>query len=185
MDRYFIEKDDSLLLLIDIQEKLFRVMEEKVQNNLIKNCTILIKTAAEFNIPIVVTEQYRKGLGTTIPVLAEHIGGASNLEKLHFDCMKDLEIRKTIISSGKKTVILAGIESHICVFQTALSLLKEKFNVIITCDAVGSRRENDRESALSVLAGAGALVYPTESIAFMIIEKAGTQEFRALSPMFK
>jgi len=185
MNKYIINKDDTLLMLIDVQEKLFRVMSPEVQENLKKNCNILMKTALEFNIPLIVTEQYRRGLGETIPELLSVAGAAPNLEKLHFDCMKDDTIRDAVISSGKKTIILSGIESHICVFQTALNLLDGGFNVIVADDAVGSRRKKDWRAALKALSAAGAVVYPTETIAFMIIEKAGTAEFKAISPLFK
>lgn len=185
MDWFSINRDDTFLLLIDMQEKLFRVMEPKVQEMLNKNCRILLKTAEEFKLPVIVTEQYRKGLGETIPELAGSCEGAPNLEKLFFDCMKDDEIRKTVTSTGKKTAILAGIESHICVFQTALSLLESDYKVLIANDAVGSRRKGDWRAAMDALAAAGALIYPAETIAFMIIEKAGTPGFKALSPLFR
>ncbi|HPS56709.1 MAG TPA: isochorismatase family protein [Spirochaetota bacterium] len=185
MNRFIIDRDDTFLLLIDMQEKLFRAMESKVQEMLKKNCSILLKTAAEFKMPVIVTEQYRKGLGETIPELAESCEGAPNLEKLFFDCMKDDEIRKTVTSSGKKTAILAGIESHICVFQTALTLLASGYRVVIANDAVGSRRKGDWKAAMEALAAAGAVIYPAETIAFIIIEKAGTPGFKALSPLFR
>lgn len=185
MDRFSINRDDALLLLIDMQEKLFRVMDPKIQGMLKKNCNILLETAAEFRIPVIVTEQYRKGLGETIPELAESCNEAPNLEKFYFDCMKDEEINKSVTSTGKKTAILTGIESHICVFQTALSLLASGYKVIIANDAVGSRRKGDWRAAMDALAQAGAVIYPAETIAFMIIEKAGTPGFKALSPLFR
>ena len=185
MDRFIINMDNTFLLLVDMQEKLFRAMEQPVQDLLKKNCVILIKTAAEFKIPLIVTEQYRRGLGETIPELAELCGEAPNLEKLHFDCMKDSRISSTVESTGKKTAILAGIESHICVFQTALSLLDSGYNVIVASDAAGSRRKADWKTAMNALSSAGAVIYPTETIAFMIIEKAGTPGFKSLSPLFK
>lgn len=185
MERFIINRDDAFLMMIDMQEKLFRVMETKVQETLKKNCGILVRTAQEFKLPIIVTEQYRKGLGETIPDLAELCKAAPNLEKLFFDCMKDDEINKTVTSTGKKTAILTGIESHICVFQTALSLLASGYKVVIANDAVGSRRTGDWKAAMKALAAAGAAIYPAETIAFMIIEKAGTPEFKALSPLFR
>ncbi len=99
--------------------------------------------------------------------------------------MKDDEIRKALLASGKKTVIVAGIESHICVFQTALSLLSSGIKVVIASDGVASRRKQDYKAAMKTLSEAGALIYPTETIAFMILEKAGTPEFKKLSPLFK
>ncbi len=185
MMKFTFDRDDSLLMVIDIQERLFQAMDTTTMGNLKKNCAILLQISGEFNIPVIVTEQYRKGLGETIPELQPLISGAMNLEKLYFDCMKDNEIKKTVEETGKKTVIVTGIESHICVFQTALSLLSQGYKVIIAKDAVGSRRKEDLDAALASLSIAGALVYPAETIAFMILEKAGTPEFKKLSPLFK
>lgn len=185
MGKFSIDRDNTFLMMIDMQEKLFRVMDPKVQEMLKKNCNILLKTASEFKLPLIVTEQYRKGLGETIPELAASCDGAPNLEKFFFDCMKDDEINKTVTSSGRRTAILSGIESHICVFQTALTLLESGYRVVVANDAVGSRRKGDWKAAMKALSEAGAVIYPTETIAFMIIEKAGTPGFKALSPLFR
>jgi len=185
MKDFTINSSDSLLLIIDIQEKLFNAMESSDQDLLKKNGSILIQTAAEFNIPLIITEQYRKGLGETIPELKNITGGSLNLEKIYFDCMKDEEIKKAVLKSAKKSVIIAGIESHICIFQTALSLISAGMKVVIASDAVASRRKQDRKAALRILSEAGALIYPTETIAFMLLEKSGTPEFKKLSPLFK
>lgn len=185
MKDFSIKCADSLLLIIDIQDRLFQAMEPGVQSMLKKNCSILINTANEFRIPLVITEQYRKGLGETIPELKSISLNPINLEKLYFDCMKDEEIKNTILKSGKNTVIITGIESHICILQTALSLIAAGKKVIISSDGVASRKKEDWKAALNILSAAGALIYPTETIAFMILEKAGTPEFKKLSPMFK
>lgn len=185
MKNYRINSSDTLLLMIDVQDKLFNAMSGKVQENLVKNCSILIKAAGEFKIPVIITEQYRKGLGETIPELKKLTGTSLNLEKIYFDSMKDEEIKKAISAAGKNTVIVTGTETHICVFQTALSLLAEGRNVVVVMDGVGSRRKADWETALNTLAEAGALIYPTETIVFMLLEKAGTSQFKALSPLFK
>ena len=185
MSRFEIKREDSLLLMIDIQERLFVAMQPGIQDMLKKNAAILLKTADELKIPVVVTEQYRKGLGNTLPELSSLCGESPNLEKLFFNCMKDESINSEISRSGKKTVIITGIESHICVFQTALSLLDMNCNVVIASDGVASRRTHDWKTAMKALSEAGAIVLPTETIAFMLIEKAGTPEFKALSPLFK
>jgi len=185
MKDYIINNNDALLLMIDIQEKLFQAMESNEQILLKKNAAILINTAAEFNIPLIITEQYRKGLGETIPELKQISGESLNLEKIHFDCLKDEEIKKEIMKTVNKTIIITGIEAHICVFQTALSLLSEGMKVVIASDGVASRRKQDCKAALRILSEAGALIYPTETIAFMLLEKAGTPEFKKLSPLFK
>jgi len=185
MKDYTIDIKDSLLLMIDIQDRLFQAMAIDEQNSLKKNCSILINTAKEFSIPMIFTEQYRKGLGDTIPELNNIAGETLHLEKIYFDCMKDEEIKKSILSSKKKTIIISGIESHICVLQTTLSLISAGMKVVIASDGVASRKKEDRDSAMKILSDAGALVYPTETIAFMILEKAGTPEFKKLSPLFK
>lgn len=185
MSRFEIRREDTLLLMIDMQERLFIAMQEKIQEILKKNSAILLKTAGEMKIPVIVTEQYRKGLGTTIPELSSLCGGSPNLEKLFFNCIKDDAIKQEITKSGKKSVIITGIESHICVFQTALTLLDMNYNVVIASDGVASRRKHDWKTAMKALSKAGALVLPTETIAFMLIEKAGTPEFKALSPLFR
>jgi nicotinamidase-related amidase len=194
-----INKNDSLLLIIDIQERLFQAMESDSQSMIKRNCAILIKAANEFNIPMIVTEQYRKGLGATIPELKDILLDAGDaapgvtktrpevmfFEKIFFDAMKEDEIKKAIIGTNKKTVIIVGMETHICVFQTALNLLASECNVVIVSDGVSSRRKDDKNAAITMLAEAGALVYPTETVAFMLLEQAGTPEFKKLSPLFK
>jgi len=185
MSNFMINKNDSLLLIIDIQDKLFKAMESDSQSMVKRNCAILIKAANEFNIPIIVTEQYRKGLGETIPELKDILSNAKFFEKIFFDAIKDDEIKKAVKDSAKKTVIITGMETHICVFQTALSLLTSEYNVVIASDGVSSRRKDDKNAALDMLKEAGALIYPTETIAFMLLEQAGTPEFKKLSPLFK
>jgi isochorismate hydrolase len=185
MQDFMINKNDSLLLIIDIQDRLFQAMEIDSQSMLKRNCEILFKTANEFNMPMIVTEQYRKGLGETIPELKDFLYSAKFFEKLFFNAMKEDEIKNEILSTNKKTVILTGIEAHICVFQTALSLIEEDHNVVIVSDGVASRKKDDKNAAITMLREAGALVYPTETIAFMLLEKAGTPEFKKISPLFK
>jgi len=113
MKSFRINSGDTMLLMIDVQDKLFKAMSGKVQENLVKNCSILIKTAKEFNMPLIITEQYRKGLGDTVPELKQLTGDSLNLEKFHFDSMKDEEIKKAVFATGKNTVIVTGTETHI------------------------------------------------------------------------
>ncbi len=185
MEKFIINKDDTFMMLVDLQEKLAVTMKKKVQEELKKNCNIMLKTAKQFDIPVIVTEQYRKGLGETIPELQDEIKGLDNLEKTFFDCTKDAEIDKKIQSLGRKTAILMGIEAHICLLQTAMSLLKRGYKVIIAADAVASRKKLNWQTALKSMETAGAVLYPTETISFMIIEQAGTAQFKALAPLFK
>ena len=183
--RHTIRREDAALVVIDIQEKLVAAMKDKVAERMIASAVILVETAKEFALPIVVSEQYRRGLGPTVPAVAGSLGGIDALEKLHFDCIGDDALAARIAGTGKKTIIIAGIEAHVCVFQTALSLLARGFRVVVASDATASRRKHDWEYALRALAGAGAAVYPTETISFMLMERAGTPEFKRLAPLFK
>ncbi len=182
---YSIGRADAGLIVIDMQEKLAAAMKPGIIELAVKNTGILIQTVKLFGMPIIVSEQYRKGLGVTVGPLAELLAGIEPLEKLCFDCVRDDALARAIAGAGKNTFVMAGIEAHVCVFQTALSLLRKGYRVVVASDAVASRRKHDWKYALRALAGAGALVYPTETIAFMLLEKAGTGEFKKLSPLFK
>ena len=184
-EKFELTRAGSALVVIDIQERLAAAMDPKVMGDVVKNAGILIETAKVFAMPIVVSEQYRKGLGPTLPAVRERLGGISALEKLHFDCVRDDSLGAALAGAGRNTFIVAGIETHVCVFQTALSLLGKGYRVVVASDAVASRRKHDWEYSLRALSEAGALVYPTETVSFMLMEKAGTPEFKKLAPLFK
>ncbi len=185
IDRFTLTREQTALMVIDIQERLAAAMEQTVMEKVTRNTGILIETAQLFGMPVIVSEQYRKGLGPTIGPIKERLSGVALQEKLHFDCTKDDQLANTIKASGRKKFILTGIEAHVCVFQTGLSLLGLGYEVVVANDAVASRRTLDWEYGLKALGSAGAVVYPTETIAFLLLEKAGTQEFKKLSPLFK
>ena len=183
--KFYITPDDTALFIIDVQDSLFNSMEYEMRKKVAKNVGILIELAKQYSLPIILTEQYRKGLGPTIKELMDRLEGVVAFDKLSFDCMKDDTIREHVTNVKRSNIILCGIETHICVLTTALSLLKENYNVIIASDAVCSRRTHEWEMAIHALRQAGTIVYPTETIAFMILEKAGTERFKKLSPLFK
>jgi nicotinamidase-related amidase len=185
MNNFFIRPDDTALLVIDIQERLFNAMEEGLKPALIKNNAILIKTAQSFGMPVVVSEQYPKGLGPIITEMAELLTGVPKLEKLCFSCFRDEALRKAIVDASKKNIIITGIETHVCVLQTVLDLLNAGFNPVVASDAVLSRNASDRIAATNAMRDAGAVIYPTETISFMLLEKAGTPVFKQISPLFK
>jgi nicotinamidase-related amidase len=185
LKKFLFNRDDTLLLVIDIQEKLMKAIPAEPAAKVIRNTDILVRTAAQFNIPVVVSEQYRKGLGQTVPELMELFDESQVLEKMYFNCMLDEALKEKILSYGKSNIIITGIETHVCVFQTAMSLLDEGKNVILASDAAASRRKHDWRGALDALSSAGALIYPVETIAFIMLEKAGTPEFKQIAPLFK
>jgi nicotinamidase-related amidase len=185
MNKFIIRPDDTALLVIDIQERLFNAMEKELKPVLIKNNAILIRTAKTFSMPVLVSEQYPKGLGSTITDMTELLNDIPRIEKLCFSCFREELVKKAIVAAGKKNIIITGIETHVCVLQTVLDLLDAGYNPVVASDAVLSRNASDRLAAIEAMRDAGAVVYPTETISFMLIEKAGTQEFKQLSPLFK
>ena len=185
MNKFLLQAEDCAVMVIDIQEKLFAVMDEQFRSMLVRNSCILIETARVLDMPIVVTEQYPKGMGGTVPEVGEHIRDLPRYEKLYFSCYRDPAIRERTDALARKTVIVAGMEAHVCVFQTVIDLLMAGYRVVIAGDAVSSRRSLDREEAIEEMRSAGALIYSTEMIAFMLLEKAGTPQFKRLAPFFK
>ena len=182
---FYFQNHQCGLIVIDIQESLFNSMEYDIRLKVMKNAGILLDTAKAFDIPMVVTEQYRKGLGKTIKDVMDRLDEVDIFDKMHFDCMKDPDIRQRILDVSRDTYIITGIETHVCVLQTALSLLAEGKNVVVASDAVCSRRKHEWKMAIHTLRQAGAVVYPTESISFMLLQKARTPVFKELSPLFK
>ena len=185
MASFLLRPDESMLLVIDVQERLHKAMEQGMKDLSVKNTIILIEVARAYGIPLVVTEQYPKGLGKTISEIEAHIEDVPHREKLHFSCYRDDSIRSALDAQTRNTIIVAGIETHVCVLQTVLDLREAGYRVYVAGDAVSSRRAADRVMALDLMVQNGALVCSTETIAFMLMEKAGTETFKSLSAFFK
>ena len=184
IDNFILSADDSTLVIIDIQERLAPVMDEK--DRVVKNTNLLIELAKTFKIPVVVTEQYPKGLGHTVPEIKQNLDGCMVLpEKLTFDCCGQDEFSEQLESGGRRNVIVAGMETHVCVLQTVLSLLKDGYNVHVVTDAVCSRDAGNKRTALEMLAKAGAVVTCTETVLFQVMKVAGTDEFKKISKMIR
>lgn len=168
----------SRLLIIDMQEKLVAAMTDA--QRVINNCLKLVKAAELFQVPCDATEQYPQGLGPTVAPLADRL--PSRPEKLRFSCVDALPWTACSRSpEAPHQVVLAGIEAHVCVLQTALDLLGLGFDVYVVADAVTSRQPLDEALALRRLADAGVEIVTTEMVLFEWCEHAGTDTFKALS----
>jgi nicotinamidase-related amidase len=186
MKDYQITSDNALLLVIDIQANLAAAMKKEVYDTVEKNTGILISTARALSIPVLLSEQYTKGLGPTMDAVKQSLPVEHKpIEKISFSCWHEPLIKDALIASGRKTVIIAGIESHVCVLQTALDLLGNGFSVHVVSDAVCSRYKSDWKHAMHYLRHAGAIVTTTEIVSFQLLHKAGTPEFKQISPLFK
>ena len=188
--RKSIKARSSFLLMIDIQERLMPAIynREEVVNNSVK----ILTAAKELNTPAIISEQYPKGIGPTVPELKALIPeGSFVLDKVEFSCCEnpafgDALLNLNFNSGTKDTAIIFGVETHICVLGTAIDMLeKYNLNVVIVADACGSRTEKNHELALDAARSMGCLVVPTETVIYHMLEKAGTPQFKALLPLFK
>lgn len=175
-------RDDSRLLIIDMQERLLPHIDR--HETVVENCLKLITGANVLEVPVTGTEQYPKGLGPTTPQLAEVLPACS--EKLDFSCLNCLEWSGSGSEpEGRFKVVVAGIEAHVCVQQTVHDLLAHGFRVYVAADAVSSRKPLDRDTALQRMSAAGAVITTTEAILFEWCERAGSDEFKAISRLVK
>jgi nicotinamidase-related amidase len=171
------------LLVIDIQEKLFPLIHEN--QRVAAKSALMIKAARALDVPVTVSEQYVKGLGPTIAPLAEAIAGLPRCEKLAFSFCGEPPCRARIESAGRPQVLLVGIETHVCVQQTALDLLRDGMVPVVLADAVGSRTALDYHVALERMRSAGVIVTTTESAIFELLGASGTEPFKKILPLVK
>lgn len=170
----------SVFLLIDVQEKLLPAISRG--SGVVEGCRFLLECCQLFGVPAVVSEQYPRGLGMTVSALSSHPAILDRFEKLRFSATEGfLKLQQ----SGRDQVIIGGIEAHICVLQTALELRTAGKQVFLCTDAVGSRKEFERDLAFRRLEQAGCVITSTESIAFEWCQAAGTSAFKQLSQLVK
>jgi len=178
-----ITEENSAFFIIDIQEKLINMLKEKIKENCKKNSKILIQTAKELNIKTIVTEQYPKGLGETITEVKEQFfTGLDIFEKTEFNALSP-EIKEKI--KDKKNILIFGIETHICVFQTVINLLKENFNVFVIKDACASREKEEYKTSLNLMEKEGAKIITTEMVLFALLKSSKHPKFRDLQALIK
>jgi nicotinamidase-related amidase len=179
-----LERDTALLLLIDFQEKLAAAMQPEARARVEHNIGVLLKGARRLGLPIVATEQYPKGLGHTVPALRELVP-EKPMHKLEFSCGANKDIARHILSTGRRQIVVAGMEAHVCVFQTVRDLSRGGFSVFVPEDAVLSRTESNRAVGLQLCGKAGAVLTSTETVLFDLLGEAGTPEFKELAPLIK
>ncbi len=178
-----IRKEEAIALVVDYQEKLMQVMTEKEE--LEKRAEILLKGLNILGVPMIVTQQYTKGLGMTVPVLQQAAGTEHFSEKITFSCMENEDIRRSVQESGKKYVIVCGIEAHICVLQTCIDLKEAGYETILVMDCISSRKETDKEGAILRAQQDGVLLTTSEALLFELTRTAGTPVFKEISRLIK
>ena len=175
------KREDSILLVIDVQEKLIDTVLTK--QRLIENVKALGKVAAVMHLPNLVTEQEK--LGATVPELSGILSGSPTVRKLEFSCCQNSEFMSKLREAGRRTVFVCGIEAHICVLQTVLDLLSAGYNVHLVKDALSSNASVDLEAAVERMRDAGAVITTSEAAIYELTVRAGTDEFRRILEIVK
>lgn len=184
-ERFFLERDKAVLVVIDVQEKLCVAMDEKVLRGVTKNIGILLEAANELKVPVLVTEQYVKGLGATLSVLQEKASGAPCYEKMTFSSCGSAEFVAKLKETGRTQIVVTGMETHVCVLQTVIELRDAGFEVHLVKDAVMSRSKQNWQTANEAMTLTGAVPTCTESVLFQLLKVAGTDEFKKLSKLVR
>jgi nicotinamidase-related amidase len=177
----------TAILVVDVQERLAAAMPQAALAELVRNATILLETARVLGVRVIASEQYPKGLGPTVSALGDKLKelGTVPLAKTTFDACSDLAIARALSDLDPKNVVVVGMESHVCVFQTARELVKRGYATHVVADAVASRREENRTIGLSLCERAGAIVTATETVAFDLLGEAGTDAFKTVSKLVR
>jgi len=182
VSKFKLEAANSVLLVIDLQEKLMKAMKDS--ERVLNNTNLLLATAKQFGIPVIVTEQYPRGLGSTVSEIKDNLPEHSYIEKVSFSSCID-SFKNTIAALKRQTFIVVGTETHVCVFQTVRDLVEAGYDVQVVSDAVCSRFDLNYLNGLDLMKQAGAVVTNTETVVFDLLGCAGTPEFKAISPLVK
>ncbi len=175
---------DTLGLVVDFQERLMPVINKKEE--VIETSVKLMKGLQILEVPVVVTQQYTKGLGMTVPAIQEVLDSPFIYqEKISFSCVGESNIVDVMKEYNKSNVIVCGVEAHICVLQTVIDLIDLGYQVIVVEDCISSRKVNDKVVAIERMKKEGAIITTYESILFELTEKAGSEKFREISSLVK
>jgi nicotinamidase-related amidase len=178
-----ISRAEAGLVVVDIQERLLPSIHER--ERVLRNAIRLAKGAGVLNLPILVTEQYPKGIGRTVAELAGAVPEFAPLEKTAFSCCGAKNFISTLASRNVRDVVLCGIEAHVCVCQTALDLLDQGIGVFVAADAISSRTPENRQHGIERMRDAGATIVSAEMILFELLEEAGTDQFKKILELIK
>ena len=180
---YLFTHEDSLVLLIDFQERFVPILHKNDET--IKNIKLLLAGMNIYNVPIIVTEQVPEKLGSTINDFKEHLGKAKFFHKKTMSCCGQIGFLEELKSRNIKRIAVCGIEAHVCVLQTSLDLIHHGFQVHLVCDAITTRISYNKEIAIEKMKSAGVIASSAETILFEMAYTAGTEEFKKLQQLFK
>ena len=178
-----ISRADAVLVIVDIQGNLAQAMYDK--ENLFANNVKLIQGFKALNLPIIFTEQIPQKLGKTLPVIAQELNGLTPIAKESFSCWDEINFKQKLEGLNRKHVVLTGIKCHVCVYQTALDLISNGYNVRLVTDAVSSRTPENRQIGIDAMKSAGAKITSTEMVLFEILRTAADPKAKELFKIVK
>ncbi len=178
-----LSKENAVLIVVDVQERLFPLISGK--DIILNNMRKLIRFAKIIGIPIILTEQYPKGLGPTIPEIRGLLPNIKSIEKVEFSCFGSEKFRDILKNMRAETLIIIGIEAHICVAQTSIEGVKYGYRVCVVSDATSSRKIEDKNIAIERMRQSGVIVTSTEMLMYELLRKAETREFREALELIK
>ena len=184
LNKLLLQVAQSQFVIIDMQVKLALAMELQAMQAVTKNCAILLQAANLMQVPTLVTEQYPQGLGETLPELKQHFLNTKSIAKTAFSACAEPAF-KQLLPVDKPQIVLAGMEAHICVLQTALGLLNAHMQVFVVEDAIISRNFSHKANAIARLRDAGCVITNTESVLFEWLGNANHAAFKAISKLIK
>ncbi len=184
IEKFKLDADKAVLVVIDIQERLVPAMPQKVYRKLLDTVSMLVDAAKLLGVPVVTTEQYPKGIGHTVAELAEACNERV-IEKVSFGCCGEPNFLQAMKETGRSQVIVTGMEAHVCVFQTVLGLLNDGYHVHLLSDAICSRNKADYLSGVANAAQAGAVVTTAETVLFQMLKESTHEQFKAISKLVK
>ena len=178
-----IRREDSLLLVVDIQERLAPAIHDAEAAT--ANNVRLLTAAAQLAVPAFVSEQYVRGLGHSVPAIRAAAVNAEFFEKIHFGCAAEPGVVERLLATGRRQILVTGMETHVCVLQTALGLKALDFDVFLVADAASSRTQDNRQLAIERMRACGVHIVTSELVLFEWLHRAGTDDFRSLLPLIK
>lgn len=183
----FLNREEAVLLVVDVQGKLVPAIHKDLYPRSLKNMQITIEAAGTLGLPILLTEQYPKGLGRTVPEVMQALDGKNYqlYEKMTFSCARDEGFLSAVSDLARRQVIMVGMETHVCVYQTSVDLSRAGYSLFVLDDAVSSRSLHNYQSGLQALRDAGCTVVSTETAIFQLLKVAATPEFKKVVSLIK
>ncbi|MDI6693270.1 MAG: isochorismatase family protein [Anaerosomatales bacterium] len=178
-----IRREDAVVVVVDVQDRLAAAMPRRAAT--VAAARMLVLGAGELGVPVIATRQYPQGIGEIVPEIAETLSRARVIDKMSFDCMAEPAFAEALRGFGRRQAVLCGMEAHICVTQTALSMAAAGLEPVVVADAVCSRRDFDRDVALDRLRHHGVEVVTAEQALYEMLGRAGTEEFKRVLAIVK